>query len=143
MLRDRELASQIQQRLDVEQNDDSLCHELRRALSSLIPKSIVAIDEAQELLGEEGDEARQALEDFCLQGRNYGLSLILATQRPTTTALSARVLSQVDTYIIHRLLTQEDLEIARKNLLAPYPETVHAGPRRIAFEELLRNLEIG
>lgn len=143
ILREREFASQVKQRLDVDRLDEATTKQLTAALASSIPKTIVAIDEAQELLGEEGDEAKQALEDFCLLGRNYGLSLILATQRPTTTALSVRVLSQVDTYVIHRLLTQEDLETARKNLLAPYPESVNSGARTLAFEELLRGLDIG
>jgi uncharacterized protein len=143
ILREREFASQIRQRLDVDQLDDATRAKLENTLSFCIPKSIVAIDEAQELLGEAGEEAKTALEDFCLLGRNYGLSLILATQRPTSNALSARVLSQVDTYVIHRLLTQEDVETARRNLLAPFPDAVHAGSRSLSFEELVRGLDIG
>ncbi len=143
ILREREFSSQVKQRLDVDRLDEATTAQLKAALAKSIPKTIVAIDEAQELLGEEGDEAKQALEDFCLLGRNYGLSLILATQRPTTTALSVRVLSQVDSYVIHRLLTQEDLETARKNLLAPYPDSVNLAAKSLEFEELLRGLDIG
>src|SRR5690606_11667485 len=88
ILREREEASQIRQRLSVEQLDEATRARLEDELHARIPRSILALDEAQELLGDEGAEAREALEDFCLLGRNYGLSLLLATQRPTASAIS-------------------------------------------------------
>lgn len=143
ILRERELASQIRQRLDVETSVESDRERLTEALAQRIPKTVLAIDEAQELLGDEGGEARQALEDFCLLGRNYGLSLILATQRPTTGAISPKVRSQVDTCFVHRLLTQDDIDITYKNLLSAYPREVRAGDRSLQYADLVRNLEIG
>lgn len=143
ILREREEASQIRQRLDVEKMDAGTYRRLEGELEKRIPRSIVAIDEAQELLGDEGGEARRALEDFCLLGRNYGLSLLLATQRPTTGAISAKVRSQVDLYFIHRLLTQDDIDICHANLLAVYPQEVRAGDRDLTFAELVRSLEPG
>ncbi|SRR6266851_332603 len=143
ILRERELASQIRQRLDVERTNGAERERLLQALKQRIPKTVLAIDEAQELLGDEGGEARQALEDFCLLGRNYGLSLILATQRPTTGAISPKVRSQVDTCFVHRLLTQDDIELTYKNLLAAYPREVRAGDRSLQYADLVRSLEIG
>ena len=143
ILREREEAAQIRQRLDVEQLDDMTKQSLEVELAGRIPRSILAIDEAQELLGDEGGEARRALEDFCLLGRNYGLSLLMATQRPTTGAISAKVRSQVDLYVIHRLLTQDDIDICYSNLLAVYPEEVRAGDRNLKFAELVRLLDPG
>ncbi len=143
ILREREFASQIRQRLDVEKLSNSERERLAAEVRQRIPKTVLAIDEAQELLGDEGGEAKQALEDFCLLGRNYGLSLILATQRPTTGALSARVRSQVDTCFVHRLLTQDDIDITYKNLLSPYPREVRVGDRSLQYADLVRSLEIG
>jgi uncharacterized protein len=143
ILRERELASQIRQRLDVERTNGDERRRLTEALGSRIPKTVLAIDEAQELLGDEGGEARQALEDFCLLGRNYGLSLILATQRPTTGAISPKVRSQVDTCFVHRLLTQDDIENTYKNLLSAYPREVRVGDRSLQYQDLVRSLEIG
>jgi len=143
ILREREEASQIRQRLDVEELDGETRSRLEGELAGRVPRSIVAIDEAQELLGDEGGEARQAIEDFCLLGRNYGLSLLLATQRPTTGAISAKVRSQVDLYFIHRLLTQDDIDICQANLLAVYPKEVRAGDRDLSFAELVRSLDPG
>jgi hypothetical protein len=143
ILREREAASQIRQRLDVEKLDDTTRMRLESELRDRIPRSVVAIDEAQELLGDEGGEARQALEDFCLLGRNYGLSLLLATQRPTASAISSRVRSQVDLWLIHRLLTQEDIAISHTNLLAVFPDEVREGDRNLDFAQLVRSLDRG
>ncbi len=143
ILREREVASQIRQRLDVERTNGDERQRLTDALKKRIPKTVLAIDEAQELLGDEGGEARQALEDFCLLGRNYGLSLILATQRPTTGAISPKVRSQVDTCFVHRLLTQDDIENTYKNLLSAYPREVRVGDRSLQYPDLVRSLEIG
>jgi DNA helicase HerA-like ATPase len=137
------VASQIRQRLDVERTNGDERRRLTDALKRRIPKTVLAIDEAQELLGDEGGEARQALEDFCLLGRNYGLSLILATQRPTTGAISPKVRSQVDTCFVHRLLTQDDIENTYKNLLSAYPREVRVGDRSLQYPDLVRSLEIG
>lgn len=143
MLREREQASQIRQRLDIEKLDASTRTRLEQEIRNRIPKSILALDEAQELLGDEGGEARRALEDYCLLGRNYGLSLLLATQRPAATAISSKVRSQVDLYLIHRLLTQEDIDTCWSNLLAVYPDEVREGERKLDFSALVRSLERG
>jgi hypothetical protein len=143
ILREREEASQIRQRLDIEQLDEDKRAKLENEVRTRIPRAILAIDEAQELLGEEGGDARQALEDFCLQGRNYGLSLLLATQRPLASAISSKVRSQVDLHLIHRLLTLEDIEVSWKNLLAVYPKEVLDGDRQLDFAQLVRSLDRG
>ena len=142
-LREREEASQIQQRLSVEQLSAVDRAALEGELRDRIPRSLLALDEAQELLGDGGGEARAAIEDFCLLGRNYGLSLVIATQRPTAGAISTKVRSQADVQLIHRLLTQDDIELSRQNLLGAYPDEVRDGVRALQFEDLLRGLDRG
>ena len=143
LLKEREAASQIRQRLDVQKLELKERQALEEKLTSLVPKTILALDEAQELLGEEGGEAKEALEDFCLLGRNYGLSLILATQRPTAAAISSKVRAQVDTYFIHRLLTQEDIETTERNLISLLPDEVRLGNHALDYGKVLRSLETG
>jgi hypothetical protein len=143
ILREREQASQIRQRLDVEKLDQTARTRLEAELTGRIPRTILALDEAQELLGDEGGEARQALEDFCLLGRNYGLSLILATQRPLASAISSKVRSQVDLQIIHRLLTQDDINISYANLLTLFPREITDGSHDLDFAQLVRSLDRG
>lgn len=143
ILREREQASQIRQRLDVETLDEKTRGRLEGELAQRMPRSILALDEAQELIGEEGGEARQALENFCLLGRNYGLSLILATQRPLASAISSKIRSQVDLQIVHRLLTQDDINVSQANLLALYPREVTDGNNDLDFAQLVRSLDRG
>lgn len=143
ILREREQASQIRNRLDIEMLDQTTRQRLESELSSRIPRTVLALDEAQELLGDEGGEARQALENFCLLGRNYGLSLILATQRPLASAISTKVRSQVDLQIIHRLLTQDDIGVSQANLLGLFPREITDGQRDLDFSQLVRSLDRG
>jgi DNA helicase HerA-like ATPase len=142
-LREREEASQIQQRLLIENMGPELKAKLEADLATRIPRALLGLDEAQELLGDDGGDARKAVEDFCLLGRNYGLSLVLATQRPTAGAISAKVRSQADIQLIHRLLTQDDIEMAQQNLLAGYPQEVRIGDRPLLFADLTRELDRG
>lgn len=143
ILKEREEASQILQRLAVEELADDERRRLTSEIDSKVPRTVLALDEAQELLGDDGGEAREALEAFCLLGRNYGLSLLLATQRPTAAALSPKVRSQVDLCMIHRLLTQDDIDTSWKNLLGLYPKEVHLGAENLDFGGLLRAIEPG
>jgi len=143
ILREREVASQIRQRLDVEPLGEKDRRDLEEEEARRIPKAVVAIDEAQELVGDEGQRARQAIEEFCLLGRNYGLSLLLATQRPTATAASSKVRSQVDTFLIHRLLSQEDIDLASRSLLSMWPQEVRDRHGTLDLTQLLRALKQG
>jgi hypothetical protein len=109
----------------------------------LIPRTVLAIDEAQELVGEEGHEARRALEDFCLLGRNYGLSMVLATQRPSIGAISAKVRAQVDTTITHRLMTQDDIDTTWRDMQSAWPSAVKLRDRNLDYGNVIRSLDVG
>jgi hypothetical protein len=144
IMREREEASQIRNRLDLQsQLPEDQRQTLQHRLERLIPRTVLAIDEAQELVGEEGHEARRALEDFCLLGRNYGLSMILATQRPSIGAISAKVRAQVDTTIVHRLMTQEDIDTTWRDMQSVWPSSVKLRDRSLDYGSLIRSLDVG
>jgi hypothetical protein len=111
-------------------------------LSKAVPRTIVALDEAQNILASERrTTAGEMLIRFVREGRNYGLSFMVATQQPT--ALDNRILAQVDTLIAHKLTVQGDIDYVRRNLKSNLPqEVVHAG-RTLEFDELLRTLDVG
>ncbi|MGB8841419.1 MAG: ATP-binding protein [Aliidongia sp.] len=72
---------------------------------------IVVLDEAHQFLGRTiGDDyASVRLDAFGLiakEGRKYGLTCVLATQRPRD--IPADVLSQLGTFIVHRLTNDDD-----------------------------------
>lgn len=78
---------------------------------------VVALDEAHQFLNKDiGDEAhRVRLDAFGIiakEGRKYGLTTLLATQRPRD--IPEDVLSQMGMFIVHRLINQRDREIVEK-----------------------------
>lgn len=78
---------------------------------------IVFLDEAHQFVGKTlGDElTKLRLDSFELiakEGRKYSLNLCLATQRPRD--IGQGILSQMGTYLVHRLTNPEDRELIEK-----------------------------
>jgi hypothetical protein len=75
-----------------------------------IPLVWLAVDEAQVFLPSERSTLSKTvlLEEWMRQGRQPGLSLLLATQRPS--AIEPEVLSHCDLFLCHRLTAQEDID---------------------------------
>lgn len=75
-----------------------------------IPLVWLAIDEAQVFLPAEQRTLSKAvlIDEWMRQGRQPGLSLLLATQRPC--AVDPEVLSHCDLILCHRLTAQEDVD---------------------------------
>ncbi|MEA2053748.1 MAG: DUF87 domain-containing protein [Candidatus Thermoplasmatota archaeon] len=79
----------------------------------IFPMVCMAIDEAQVFLPYEKKISKDVLiKQWMRQGRQPGLSLVLATQRPS--ALDPEVLSHSDIIICHRLTAQEDIDALNK-----------------------------
>jgi len=77
---------------------------------------VLVLEEAQNYIGQprQGDEesiSRAVFERIAREGRKYGLSLVVASQRPSE--LSRTVLSQCSSFIVHRLQNPEDLRYFR------------------------------
>jgi len=78
-----------------------------------IPITWMAIDEAHVFLPQEDCLTKEVLiKQWMRQGRQPGVALILATQRPSS--LDAEVLSHSDIIICHRLTAQEDIDALNK-----------------------------
>jgi len=115
---------------------------IQEKLAAGIPPSWVVIDEAQNALpAERRTTATDMLVKFVREGRNYGLSFLVATQQPT--AIDQRILSQVDTIIVHRLTVQGDIDYVRRNLKSNLPEEVVYAGSKLSFDELMRSLDVG
>ncbi|WMW21871.1 ATP-binding protein [Methanolobus mangrovi] len=76
-----------------------------------IPMVWLFIDEAQQFLPSQGNTLASdiLLNEWLKQGRQPGLSLVLATQRPSS--IHPDVLSQSDIVICHRLTSQDDIRV--------------------------------
>jgi len=121
---------------------DEEWRRIQAELAASIPPSWVVIDEAQNALpAERRTTATDMLIKFVREGRNYGLSFMVATQQPT--ALDQRILSQVDTLITHRLTVQTDIDYVRRNLKSNLPDEVVYANNKLSFEELMRSLDVG
>ena len=84
---------------------------------------ILVLEEAQNYIRETrhpDDEsiARDVFERIAREGRKFGLSLVVASQRPSE--LSRTVLSQCSSFIVHRLQNPEDLRYFREVVPAIY-----------------------
>jgi uncharacterized protein len=141
--KDRMVASQISRRLALQQLDDATKARLKEELKNHVPRTVLAIDEAQILMPQKSNSpARRALDSFILEGRNYGLSLWLATQRPKG-AISDAAASQIDTFIVHRLSVNDDI-IAVCNLLQnAKPDKIRKGGSLLDLSDLIRSLDVG
>lgn len=114
-----------------------------QATNSYMPRVILAIDEAQMIMpASGGGPARQAIDSYILEGRNFGLSVWMATQRPKG-AISTKALSQLDTLIIHRLSSADDLDVVRDMLQSALPSKVRLNDEEVSFTDLVRALDVG
>jgi len=100
------------------------------ALRGSLPVVLV-LDEAQNYIGErvadEGEPiARTVFERIAREGRKFGLSLVVASQRPSE--LSKTVLSQCSSFIVHRLQNPEDLRYFREVVPAIYGDLLDQLP---------------
>lgn len=94
-------------------------HLLTRARAGAFEATpiIVIVDEAHNFLGRQigGEDAVAKLDAFELiakEGRKFGLSICLTTQRPRD--ITEGVLSQIGTLIVHRLTNDRDREVVER-----------------------------
>lgn len=80
----------------------------------------IVIEEAHRYISERDSEnifqAKKIFERIAKEGRKYGMSLIISSQRPSE--LSKTVLSQCSNFIVHRIMNPEDLLYIKR--MTPY-----------------------
>lgn len=115
---------------------------LQATLKDVVPPTWVCIDEAQNILpAERRTSATDVIVKYVREGRNYGLSFVVATQQPT--AIDPRILAQVDTLLVHKLTVQGDIDYIRKNIKSNLPEEVKYANSILNFDQLIRSLDVG
>jgi hypothetical protein len=113
-----------------------------RAALQAIPKTWVVIDEIQSILPADAKTAAtEALVKMIKEGRNFGLSFLATTQQPR--AVHHTVMSQTETFFIHRLASQADVEAVLSNLKSPPPEELKDESRTLRFQDLIGELPVG
>jgi hypothetical protein len=116
--------------------------KLNATLKEAVPPTWVAIDEAQNILpSERATSATDVIVKYVREGRNYGLSFVVATQQPTS--IDPRILAQVDTLIAHKLTVQGDIDYVKRNMKSNMPDEVKYANVVLSLDEILRGLDIG
>jgi uncharacterized protein len=143
ILRERRDASFAQKRLDLDsrlQGEDRA--HLQEFVRGSIPRTWVMLDEAHVLAGlGERSGASEALIKYAKEGRNYGLSMAVATQQPS--ALEPRLTSQAETLIIHQLTAPADAAVATQNIRSALPSRIRMGGEEVSVDLLIRRLTQG
>lgn len=95
-------------------------HRYKKETGKTLP-TVLVVDEAHNLIkGYETEEDNISSQRLCTQifekiakeGRKFGVGLVLASQRPSE--LSQTVLSQCNTFLLHRLVSDRDQEMVKK-----------------------------
>jgi ABC-type dipeptide/oligopeptide/nickel transport system ATPase component len=116
--------------------------KIKTTLTEAVPPTWVAIDEAQNILpSERATSATDVIVKYVREGRNYGLSFVVATQQPTS--IDPRILAQVDTLIAHKLTVQSDIDYVKRNMKSNMPDEVKYANVGLGLDEILRGLEVG
>ncbi len=143
LMDERMSASEMEKHLLI-RNDLSAIdvEKIKARLANAVPRTWIALDEAQNVLpSDRKTTAGEMLICYVREGRNYGLSFMVATQQPT--ALDQRLLAQVDTLIAHKLTVQNDIDYVRRNLKSNMPQEVVFATRKLELDDLLRSLDVG
>jgi len=119
--------------------------EIKKTLGEGLPRGWILIDEAQNYIPNVGIIAsKNPLIKYINEGRNIGLSIAAATQRPT--GLDSSIIRNANILIMHSMSMGDDITEA-KNMLNAYPmeEFVSEGKKvdKQVFERLIRSLKIG
>lgn len=108
-----------------------------------MPRTILAIDEAQMIIpASGGGPARKAIDSYILEGRNFGLSIWMATQIPRG-AVSPKAVKQVDSLIVHRLSNADDISAVKDLIQSGLPQKIKVNDQEVDLPDLIRSLEIG
>lgn len=143
LMDERMLASEFEKHLIIRKDlNNSERDQIMHKLQYSVPPTWIALDEAQNILpSERKTTAGEMLIKYVREGRNYGLSFMVATQQPT--AIDSRLLAQVDTIIAHKLTVQSDIDYVKRNLKSNMPDEIMHGGRTLEFGELFRRLDVG
>ncbi|MGC8743521.1 MAG: helicase HerA domain-containing protein [Verrucomicrobiia bacterium] len=96
-------------------------HHRYKKINGVTLPTVLVVDEAHNLIKRyENDDDNISAQRLCTQifekiakeGRKFGLGLVLASQRPSE--LSQTVLSQCNTFLLHRIVSDRDQEMVKK-----------------------------
>ena len=120
------------------------CRGEDKIINSQTNPLLVFIDEAHQFLnksvGEENSRfSLDAFGNIAKEGRKYGLNVVIATQRPRD--IPEDVLSQIGTFLVHRLTNPFDQDLVKKSIGDLDAATANALPTLATGEALLLGVD--
>jgi len=119
--------------------------EYLKELQNGLPRGWVIIDEAHNYMPAKGiTPSREPLKKYVSEGRNLGLSIVVATQNPS--ALDPSIRRNADILIIHSMSMRDDISAADGMINTFLPDSFEFRSERISsrvFEQLVRSLPLG
>lgn len=110
-----------------------------------LPRGWVIIDEAHNYIPARGiTPSGEPLKKYVNEGRNLGLSIVVATQNPS--ALDPSIRRNADILIIHSLSLRDDIATVEGMINTFFPDYFEFGREKITtrvFEQLVRSLPLG
>jgi uncharacterized protein len=130
-----------------EQREVAAAAEALRKAQQGLPRTWLIIDEAHNYIPASGFIAsRRPLKKYVDEGRNLGLSIVVATQQPS--GLDPSIQRNADLLIVHSLSHKDDISAAEGMINTAPPTEVAMGTRyrfegARSFEALVRSLPLG
>lgn len=127
--------------------EEAAATECERRAREGLPRSWIIIDEAHNYIPARGSvPSKKPLKKYVDEGRNLGLSIVVATQQPS--GLDPSIQRNADMLLIHALSHQDDILAARGMINAAVPDEVtlddkYKFPNQRAFEAMVRSLPVG
>lgn len=121
--------------------------EAARLAQEGLPRTWLIVDEAHNYIPAHGVIAsRRPLKKYVDEGRNLGLSIVVATQQPS--GLDPSLQRNADLLLIHSLSHRDDITAAEGMINTASPSEVTMGSRQRfegarSFEALVRSLPLG
>ncbi len=132
---------------DAAKKELELAEECTQSTKQGLPRSWIIIDEAHNYIPARGVVAsRKPLKKYVDEGRNLGLSIVVATQQPS--GLDPSIQRNADMLLIHSLSHHDDILAAEGMINTDCPAEVILDARQKiegghTFESLVRNLPLG
>lgn len=121
------------------------CQQYQEEAKKGLPRGWIIIDEAHNYMPARGiTPSGKPLRKCVDEGRNLGLSIVMATQNPS--ALDRSIRRNADILIIHSISMRDDIAAAEGMVNTFLPDTFEFGRERISsrvFEQLVRSLNPG
>lgn len=119
--------------------------QYQQQASEGLPRGWVIIDEAHNYMPTKGvTPSSKPLKKYVNEGRNLGLSIVMATQNPS--ALDQSIRRNADILIVHSISMRDDISATEGMINTIVPDVFEFGRNKITsrvFEQLIRSLPLG